>query len=164
MMETKEKQFTDLVMEHKATIYTVCYMFSKDKSEIDDMFQDVLIKVWQGFDSFRGESNARTWIYRIALNSCINADRKKRSNVHVPLTVDIDPFDDADERATQRKALYNRISRLGFVDRSIVLMWLEGMSYDEIGDILGMTAGNVSVKLVRIKEQLKKMNDNGTER
>jgi len=57
----------------------------------------------------------------------------------------------------QIKQLYNRINRLGFIDRSIILMWLENMSYEEIGSILGITANNVSVKLVRIREKLKQM-------
>ena len=160
MMDNKEIVFTELVKEHKATIYTVCYMFSKDKEEIEDLFQEVLVKIWSGFDRFRGESNVRTWIYRIALNTCINSDnKKKRSGVRVPLSVDIDPFEDTDDSALQTQQLYKRINRLGLVDRSIVLMWLEGISYDEIGEIIGISANNVSVKLVRIREQLKKMND-----
>lgn len=139
-------------------------MFSKDNDEIDDLFQEVLLKIWQGFDRFRGESDPRTWIWRIALNTCINADnKKKRSGQRVPLSVDIDPFEDTDDRSLQTKQLYSRINRLGLVDRSLVLLWLEGLSYDEIGDIIGISAGNVSVKLVRIREQLKKMNDNGRE-
>lgn len=159
-MDNKELQFTQLVREHKTTIYTVCYMFSKDKDEIEDLFQDILIKVWQGFDRFRGESNVRTWVYRIALNTCISSERKKkRSGEHVPLSVDIDPFDGTDDRALQTKQLYERINCLGLVDRSIILMWLEGISYDEIGEIVGISAGNVSVKLVRIREQLKQMNN-----
>lgn len=162
-METKEQQFTTLIREHEATIYTVCYMFSKDRQEIDDLFQEVLLKIWQGFDSFRGESNVRTWVYRIALNTCINADRKKkRAGERVSLTVDIDPFDDVSDSALQTKQLYERINKLGLVDRSIVLLWLEGISYDEIGEIVGISPKNVSVKLVRIREQLKQMN-NGRE-
>lgn len=164
MMETKEKQFTDLVRGQKTTIYTVCYMFSKDRDEIEDLFQEILVKIWQGFDNFRGESNVRTWVWRIALNTCLNAEgRKKRAGTRVPLSVDVDPFDEMDDRALQTKQLYNRINRLGLVDRSIVLLWLEGISYDEIGEIVGISPSNVSVKLVRIREQLKNMNDNGRE-
>lgn len=162
MMETKEKQFTDLVRGQKTTIYTVCYMFSKDRDEIEDLFQEILVKIWQGFDGFRGESNVRTWVWRIALNTCLNAEgRKKRAGTRVPLSVDVDPFDEMDDRALQTKQLYSRINRLGLVDRSIVLLWLEGISYDEIGEIVGISPSNVSVKLVRIREQLKNMNDNG---
>jgi len=162
MTESLEQRFTELVKEYKTTIYTVCLMFSNDKAEIEDLFQDVLVKIWQGLANYRGDANMRTWIWRIALNTCINLDRKKkRSGKRVPLSVDIDLFEDSDDRALQTKQLYSRINRLGLVDRSIVLLWLEGISYDEIGEITGISASNVSVKLVRIREQLKKMNDNG---
>ena len=76
-MNVSEKEFARIVREHKTTIYTVCYMFSKDKEEVEDLFQEVLIAMWRGFDSFRGESALRSWIYRISLNTCISADRKK---------------------------------------------------------------------------------------
>ena len=77
-MNTQELEFTRFVHEYKATIYTVCYMFSKDNDEVNDLFQDILIKLWKGFASFKGDSSAKTWIYRVALNACLDADRKKK--------------------------------------------------------------------------------------
>lgn len=159
-MTDKEREFSRIVREHKSEIYTVCYMFSKDSDEVADLYQDILIKLWGGFDGFRGESSVKTWIWRVALNTCISDDRKKkRRGEKVALTVDIDPFEDKDEKALQVKQLYSRINQLGLVDRSIVLLWLEALSYEEIGMIVGMTAKNVSVKLVRIREQLMKMSN-----
>lgn len=159
-MTDKEREFSRIVREHKSEIYTVCYMFSKDSDEVADLYQDILIKLWGGFDGFRGESSAKTWIWRVALNTCISDDRKKkRRGEKVALTVDIDPFEDKDEKALQVKQLYSRINQLGLVDRSIVLLWLEALSYEEIGAIVGISAKNVSVKLVRIREQLMKMSD-----
>ena len=156
-MENKEQSFTRLVRENKSTIYAVCYMFSKDSDEIDDLFQEVLIRLWKGLDSFREESDVRTWIYRVALNCCLNADKKRRrSGERVPLCVDIDPFEDMDDRALQTKRLYARINQLGLVDRGIILLWLEGLSYEEIGAIVGISVKNVSFQLHRIKEELKK--------
>ena len=73
------------------------------------------------------------------------------------LSLDIDLFDDRDEETRQIGLLRERIGKLGPFDRAIVLLWLENLSYDEIGQIVGITAKNVSVRLVRIKEQLKKM-------
>ena len=75
----------------------------------------------------------------------------------VELSVDINPSADADDDSMQIKQLRERIGKLGFVDRSIILLWLENLSYDEIGAIVGISAKNVSVKLVRIKEKLKEM-------
>ncbi|MBR6541089.1 MAG: sigma-70 family RNA polymerase sigma factor, partial [Bacteroidales bacterium] len=75
----------------------------------------------------------------------------------LPLDVSFNLYEDTDDDSMQIKQLYNRINKLGFIDRSIILMWLENMSYEEIGAILGITANNVSVKLVRIREKLKQM-------
>ena len=159
-MDTLELDFARTVREHKGTIYTVCYMFSKDEEEVADLFQDILVNLWKGFAKFRGESSVRTWIYRVSLNTCISAERKKkRKGETVPLDMDINLFDDSVEDLKQIRMLQNRISRLGPFDRAIVLLWLEKLSYDEIGAIVGITAKNVSVRLFRIKEQLRNMSD-----
>ena len=155
--DTAESEFARLVREHKATIYTVCYMFSKDTDEVNDLFQEILINLWRGFAKFEGRSDIRTWFYRVSLNTCISIDRKKKRGTTVPLSMDINLYDDNDADTRQVKLLYDRISRLGPFDRAIVLLWLEGLPYDEIGEIVGISAKNVSVKLVRIREQLKKL-------
>lgn len=159
-MDTLELDFARTVREHKGTIYTVCYMFSKDEDEVADLFQDILINLWKGFPKFRGESSVRTWIYRVSLNTCISSERKKkRKGETVPLDMDINLFDDSMEDLKQIRLLQSRISRLAPFDRAIVLLWLENLSYDEIGAIVGITAKNVSVRLFRIKEQLRNMSD-----
>jgi len=153
----REEYFTQLVRENKSTIYTVCYMFSQDEEEVNDLFQETLINMWKGIDSFREESKISTWIYRVALNTCLLQERKKKKEVKkVPLTMDVNFFQDEDANAAQVRMLHQRIGKLGLVDRALVMMWLEGMSYDEIGTVMGISAQNVGVKLYRIKEQLKK--------
>lgn len=153
-----EQDFSRIVREHKSTIYTVCYMFSKDEDEVNDLFQEVLINLWKGLQNFRGESDVRTWIYRISLNTCISCDRKKRKRKKIPLTMNINPFTDSDDDSRQIQQLNRRISQLGPFDRAIILLWLENMSYEEIGEIVGISTKNVSVRLFRIKEKLKKTN------
>ena len=161
MNNDKEQQFELLVRQHKRTIYTVCYMFSRNKAEIDDLFQEILIRLWNGFDNYEGRSTARTWIYRVALNTAINQDKKERRRIEtVPLTVDIDPYEADDPKTQQIRELYDRISRLDLIDRSLILLWLEGISYDEIGAIIGITPNNVGVRLARIKEKLVQMSKN----
>ena len=155
MNNDKEHQFELLVREHKRTIYTVCYMFSHNKTEVEDLFQEVLIRLWNGFDHYEGRSSARTWVYRVALNTAINQDKKERRRIEtVPLTVDIDPFEADDPKTQQVRKLHDLISQLELIDRSLVLLWLEGISYDEIGAIIGITPNNVGVRLARIKEKL----------
>ena len=154
-----EQEFAKMVKEHKSTIYTVCYMFSKDEDEVADLFQEVLIRVWKGLPSFNGQSDVKTWIYRIALNICITHEGKKKRRLETRPTMDINLFADKDKETEQVNILHKRISRLLPLDRAIVLLWLENISYDEIGAIIGISAKNVSVRLVRIREQLKAMSN-----
>ena len=127
-MTTLERQFAQTVAEQKSTIYTVCYMFSQDADEVNDLFQEVLVNLWKGFECFEHRSDIKTWIYR-------------------------------DEDTRQVGMLHKRISKLQPFDRAIVLLWLENLSYEEIGQIVGITAKNVSVRLFRIREQLKNMSN-----
>ena len=158
-MTTLETKFAQTVAEHKSTIFTVCYMFSKDDDEVNDLFQEVLVNLWKGFENFEHRSDVRTWFYRVALNTCISLDRKKRRSSTVRLTMDINLFEDHDEDTRQVDLLHKRISRLQPFDRAIVLLWLENLSYEEIGQIVGISTKNVSVRLFRIKEQLKNMSN-----
>jgi len=158
-MTTLEKQFAQTVAEHKSTIYTVCYMFSKDVDEVNDLFQEVLVNLWKGFEGFQHRSDIKSWIYRVSLNTCISLERKKRRSPVERLNMDINLFEDRDEDTRQVDRLHQRISKLQPFDRAIVLLWLENLSYEEIGLIVGISAKNVSVRLYRIKEQLKNMSN-----
>ena len=158
-MDKNKNEFEELVRKNKETIYTVCYMFSKDQDEVADLYQETLINLWKGLPQLKDGGNVKGWVYRVALNTCISLGRKKKSKPTVKLTMDVDPFDSSDSRITQVDMLHKRISKLQPFDRAIVLLWLENISYEEIGQILGITTSNVSVRLVRIREQLKKMSN-----
>ena len=158
-MDDDQKQFSVMVRQNKNTIFTVCYMFSKDQEEVNDLFQEVLIRLWQGFDNYKGNSKERTWIYRVALNTCISFDRKKRRHNKKQVYMGDDLFGCNEHDSQQTEVLHKRITRLRPLDRAIVLLWLGGISYEEIGSIIGITAKNVSVRLYRIREQLKNMSN-----
>jgi len=160
-MKDLEREFERMVRDNRSTIYTVCYMFSHDQDEVADLFQEVLINLWKSMPTFQGHSDIRTWIYRVSLNVCISMDRKKKRHPTVPLTMDINPYEEAEtnQNSRQMDILRRRISRLGQYDRALILLWLENMSYDEIAAVMGITVKNVSVRLYRIKEELKNMSD-----
>ena len=158
-MNELESKFAQTIKQNKSTIYTVCYMFSKDADEVNDLFQEAVINLWRGFEGFKGKSDVKTWSYRVTLNTCISLDRKKRRAATEPLNVNINLFEDRDEDTRQIDRLHKRIGRLEPFDRAIVLLWLENMSYEEIGQVVGISTTSVSTRLYRIKEQLKKMND-----
>ena len=159
-MNNIEWQFTEMVKEYRKTIYTVCYFFSKDSEEVNDLYQEILNNLWKGFKSFRGESSVKTWIWRVSLNTCNNYERKKKSSVQtVPLSIDIDLYNDDDTHSKQIQMLYDRINRLDVFDRAIILLWLENMSYQDIANVVGISLSNVTTRLFRIKEQLKSMSN-----
>lgn len=134
-------------------------MFSNDAGEVADLFQEVLVKLWKGFESFHGKSDIKTWIYRVTFNTCITIDRKKRSRKRTMLSMDVDYFNSREQSTAQVRMLHERIARLQPLDRAIILLWLEQISYDEIGEIVGISAKNVSVRLARIRVQLKNMSN-----
>ena len=159
-MKDIELQFTKMVKEYRKTIYTVCYFYSKDSEEVNDLYQEILINLWKGFEKFRGESSLKTWIWRVSLNTCNNQKRKKKSSVQtIPLSIDIDLYNDDDVQSKQIQMLYDRINRLDVFDRAIILLWLENMNYQDIADVVGISLSNVTTRLFRIKEQLKSMSN-----
>lgn len=160
-MKDLEREFEQMVRANRSTIYTVCYMFSNDKEEVADLFQEVLINLWKSMPSFEERGDVRSWIYRVSLNVCISLDRKKSRINTVPLTMDIDPYEEvgSNQNSRQMDILRRRIAKLGMFDRAIIMLWLENMSYDEIAAVMGITVKNVSVRLYRIKEELKNMSN-----
>jgi RNA polymerase sigma-70 factor (ECF subfamily) len=156
LMDRLESEFTKMVQDNHRTIHTVCYFFSRNREDAEDLFQEILVNLWKGFGKFRGDSDVKTWIWRVSMNTCINQESKRKRSVQtVPLTLEIDLSDSSDEHENQVRILYERITGLPLFDRAIILLWLEGMKYDEIADIVGITPAAVTSRLFRIKEQLK---------
>ena len=114
-MNDLEREFEEMVRANRSTIYTVCYMFSQDQDEVADLFQEVLINLWKSMPTFEGRSNVRSWIYRVSLNVCISLDHKKRRNKTVPLTMDINPYEETESNQNSRQMdmLRKRIAKLG---------------------------------------------------
>lgn len=157
-MSNDELIFTQIIKKHQETIYSVCLMYAADQDEANDLMQEALINLWKGYQGFRGESDVKTWIWRVTMNTCISQDRKKTRSQEIRAQVG-DLLTPISEDNKQIARLHARIRRLQPFDRAIVMLWLEDMSYEEIGQVLGISTKNVSVRLVRIKEELKKMND-----
>lgn len=156
-----ETGFEWLVMEQKSTIYSVCYMFAANKAEADDLFQEVLINLWQGYEKFRGDSNVRTWVYRVSLNTCLSYKRKKHLRT-VPLDLSPDVLNESTPIGRQNLLLHRRITQLEPFDRAIILLWLEDMSYDDIAAIAGISVKALATRLVRIRKKLISLNSSSS--
>ncbi len=154
-------EFEKIIKEHQSVIYSICYMYAPTPSDVDDYVQEVLINLWSGFANFRGESNVKTWLWRISINTCISFMRKrKRSVKSISISESITQIASDDKDQKQIEILYQRISRLDRLEKAMILLWLESMSYDEIAQIMGLTVPTVATRLKRIREKLKQMSNN----
>lgn len=158
--DAKEKQFLDVTSRYKDVIAKVCWLYVSPVASFDDLYQEVLINLWQGFDNFRGEAKISTWIYRAAINTCITWQR--RNGRHSAASLDDIPFEpmdssDADAQLEDYRTLRALINRLGMVDKAIITLWLDENSYDEIAAVVGLSTQNVAVRIHRIKDKLSKM-------
>jgi RNA polymerase sigma factor (sigma-70 family) len=157
-METAESAFENLIDKNKSIIYTVCYMYSEHSEELNDLFQQIISCLWAGFSTVDGHSYTRSWIYRVSLNTCIAVNRRRLRNKRTaPLSMTINLFEDKDEEALHIGMLYSRIHQLKSLDRAIVLLCLENFSRDEISNVIGISTENISVRLDRLLEQMKKV-------
>ncbi len=158
-MENVEQEFLAVIREYSRVIYKVCYMYTTPNATINDLYQEVVLNIWKAFPKFRKECKISTWIYRISLNTCISFLRKEKNIPEiVTLTQEADRSEELDETQVMLKQLYHMINRLGELDKSIILLYLEEKSYEEISEIIGLTLTNVATKINRIKDKLRKMN------
>ncbi len=162
-METNvlEKEFLDMIAAEERLIYKVCYIYAKDQDNLNDLFQEVVLNLWKAFPRYRADSKITTWIYSIAMKTCITFLRRRNTHPQtVPITENVAGLmADDNEMAGQLQELNRLINQLGKLERALILLWLEERSYQEMADILGITKSNVAVKLNRIKEKLKKMSN-----
>lgn len=158
-MDHVEQEFVTLIQEYERVIYKVCYLYTTPHATLNDLYQEVVINLWKAYPKFRNECKNSTWIYRIALNTCISFIRKEKNIPEiVTLSQIADRIEETDETQVMLKRLYSMINRLGQLEKSIVLLYLEDKSYEEIAEITGLTLTNVATKLSRIKDKLRKMN------
>lgn len=158
-MENLEQEFVSVIREYERVIYKVCYLYATPYAPLNDLYQEVVLNLWKAFPKFRKECKISTWIYRIALNTCISFMRKEKNIPEiVTITRETDHTEEPDETETMLRQLYRLINRLGQLEKSIILLYLEEKSYEEIAEITGLTLTNVATKLSRIKDKLRKMN------
>ena len=160
-MNEQEQFFLSLVEQHKQIIYKVCFMYASDDETVNDLFQEVTLNLWKSFPRFRGDSKATTWVYRIAVNTCISWLRVSGKRIKtVPLTFSMTELLSDEQEKENLRELYAMIKRLGKLERALILLWLEERSYEEIAEILDISVSNVGVRINRIKAKLVSMSNN----
>ncbi|MEO6000951.1 MAG: sigma-70 family RNA polymerase sigma factor [Chitinophagaceae bacterium] len=152
-----EKEFIKAIEENQQIIFKVSNMYMDTKADREDLFQEILLNAWKGIRNFKGDSKFSTWLYRVALNTSISFFKKdkkeqevldwEKSRLSIPEASNIE--------MEQFAAMNIAISELSRVDKALVMLYLEDYSYQQIAEVLGITANHVGVKMSRIKVLLK---------
>lgn len=154
------REFVDLIYEHQRILHRLCSVYATQPEDREDLYQEMVMQAWRSFTTYGGHSQFSTWLYRVALNTALLARRKDSANrgsvsssgqtPEAAVQLDTAPQEDVD-------LLYSCIQELSKVDRAIILLHLEHHTYKEIAEITGLSSGNVSVRIVRIKEKLRRL-------
>jgi RNA polymerase sigma factor (sigma-70 family) len=154
----REKEFITIIENNKALIYKVAGFYTNQPQDREDLFQEIIYQLWKSVDSFRQQSSVSTWIYRVAMNTAIHFLRKRKRWVTKSIQEDRpdQPESDSQELEERWKMLHTGIGQLDLLERGIVMLWLEGKSYDEISELVGISPSNVGTRLSRVREKLKK--------
>ena len=158
---SSEKDFISLLNQHQKIIYKVCNLYMDKHADREDLFQEITSQAWKAFGNFRGDAKFSTWLYRVALNTAITFYRKDKRK---PDLISTDLYPESTESnddpiEEQVKAMYAAIGELSKIDKAIVMLYLEDYPYTDIGEMMGITANNVAVKMNRIKLKLKEQSN-----
>jgi len=162
----RESRYREIIETNKDRIFRICCGYVCDRDERKDVYQEILINIWKSLDGFRAQAQISTWIYRVAVNTCLGhlkSEKRRRNHIDAEASTDLDalPLEDQDETHEDLQHsidhLYRCINTLSSIDRALIALYLEDVSSKETADILGISEANVRVKLHRIRKALKGM-------
>ena len=156
-----KEEFLRNITANQGIIHKVTRIYCDNVDDRKDLFQEILIQLWKSYGSFKEQSKFSTWMYRVAINTAITAfkrgSRKKDKALFVremPSIADEVYDDDLEQNLI---LLHTAIAQLTGIEKSIVLLYLEDKSYEEIAEITGITQNYVRVKMNRIKKKLESL-------
>ena len=146
-----------MVFAHMGIIYKICKLYARGEDQ-EDLKQEIIFQLWRSYPAYRGDSKFQTWMYRVALNTAmlgLRAQKLKYTGLtDRELRISENPFEQGEKEA-RIEQLYSQIYTLKDLDKTIIFLYLEECSYEEIAEITGISVSNVSVRLTRIREKLR---------
>lgn len=150
--------FTAMVGRHEKIIFSVCFFYATSEVPFEDLRQEVMISLFKGYRNYRQESSESTWVYKVCINTCLFSLRKFTSKVKMVSFDEIPSFHFQDEQDNALKEklewLYALITQLNPMDKALILMWLDELSYEDIALNMGIPRNTVASRLHRIKEKI----------
>jgi len=154
------QRFTALLQQYERILFKVAASYCSNKDEREDLVQEMLIQIWRSLPGYDDQSAGSTWIYRVCLNTAISYYRKSKArSQRTALLDDVQDLADLPSGNSIEDAsaiLDQFIAQLREFDKALIILYLEGTHQKEIAEIMGMTLTNVSTRIGRIKEELKK--------
>jgi RNA polymerase sigma factor (sigma-70 family) len=157
MIGKLDEKFLEYINANAGIAHKVLKVYFDDTDEREDVWQEMMYQLWRSYPGFNGKSKFSTWMYKVCLNTALTIKRRNRNQKTEPLSsvhleIPLETPENKNEEAVQ--LLLQAISTLSPLNKAIVLLYLENMSYEEIATVVGITQSNVSVRLVRIKKEL----------
>ncbi|MDQ2839877.1 MAG: RNA polymerase sigma factor [Acidobacteriota bacterium] len=153
-----QERFQTRIEEHKKILYKVCNLYCRNRDDREDLAQEITVQLWRSFPKFDERQQFSTWMYRIALNVAISFYRRESTRARYLLSADERFLDVIDVTASQPKELallHEFIEQLDPLNKALVLVYLDGNSYGEIAEILGISETNVATKISRLKKAMR---------
>lgn len=156
MADPLDEEFVSEINKNLGIAHKVCRLYFTDPDEREDVLQEMMYQLWRSYPGFNRRSKFSTWMYSVCLNTALTYVRKNRKHRNETLSLTHDQI--ADQSPGNQEAaiamLHEAITTLSPLNKAIILLYLEDMSYDDIATVTGLTKSNVSVRLVRIKREL----------
>lgn len=169
----EEAAFEVLVTDNEKRIYNLCRRLTGNPEDAAELTQEAFLNAWRGLGRFQGESSFSTWLYRLATNACIDFLRREKRRQNLSMTVSLDDEEEARqvelpderytpeaelERAETRRAVAAGLEKLTPEHRQVLVMReINGLSYAEIGSVLGLEEGTVKSRIARARNALRKV-------
>ena len=146
--------FEQLVREHSGRIRRIARRFATNGA-VDDLVQDILTRLWRSYAGFRGDARVETWIYRVALNAAMTHQSAavKARTLKAAITARSTATEGAPGGASPASILSDFLGQLGDVDASILMMYMDGLTADEMSGVLGITANAINVRINRMRQK-----------
>ncbi len=153
----RRMEFDELLVSHKRILFKICNLYCRNAADREDLAQEILVQLWQAFPRFDGRCRFSTWMYRVALNVAISFARKEgrrgaRQAAFDEAVLEVAAPLESDEM----RLLHTFIAGLGELDKALMLLYLDGNSYAEMGEVLGISETNASTRISRLKSAMKK--------
>ncbi|MDR2039529.1 MAG: RNA polymerase sigma factor [Bacteroidales bacterium] len=158
-----QDKFVSEINPHQKIIYKICYLYTNNSTDFNDLYQEIILQLWKSYSKFEGKSKLSTWIYRVSLNTALYRLRQEKNRLQIDLLsqlhYDIPEIEDFEKKESVER-VKELLGNLSDIEKAIITLYLDEYSHDEISEIMGITKTNIATRINRIKLKLKQKFNN----